>query len=80
MRELAGRNRSDGLLPLPVAPNLAPMPLHRELIELLACPKCRGKLDLRPDESAFLCPRCKLAYAVVDEIPNFIIEEAKPIE
>jgi uncharacterized protein YbaR (Trm112 family) len=56
------------------------MPLHKELIELLACPKCRGKLDLRPDESAFLCPRCKLAYAVVDEIPNFIIEEAKPID
>jgi uncharacterized protein len=56
------------------------MPLNRELIELLACPKCRGKLDLRGDESAFVCARCKLAYPVIDEIPNFIIEEAKPVE
>ncbi len=56
------------------------MPLNRELIELLACPKCRAKLDLRADESAFVCARCKLAYAVVDEIPNFIIEEARPVE
>jgi uncharacterized protein YbaR (Trm112 family) len=56
------------------------MPLSRELIELLACPKCRGKLDLRPDESAFVCGHCKLAYLVVDEIPNFIIEEAKPVD
>jgi uncharacterized protein YbaR (Trm112 family) len=56
------------------------MALNRELIELLACPKCRGKLDLRSDESAFSCARCKLAYPVVDEIPNFIIEEAKPLE
>ena len=56
------------------------MPLNRELIELLACPKCRGKLDLRGDESAFVCARCKLAYPVIDEIPNFIIEEAQPIK
>jgi uncharacterized protein len=68
------------LLPVPGPPNLRAMPLHRELIELLACPKCRGKLALRPDESAFLCARCKLAYPVIDEIPNFIIEEAKPLE
>ena len=55
------------------------MSLNKELIDILACPKCKGKLTLRPDESAFECPRCRLAYAVVDEIPNFIIEEAQPL-
>jgi uncharacterized protein YbaR (Trm112 family) len=55
------------------------MPLNRELIDVLACPKCKGPLTLRPDESAFECAACKLAYAVVDEIPNFIVEEAKPL-
>jgi uncharacterized protein YbaR (Trm112 family) len=55
------------------------MPLNRELVELLACPKCKGKLVLRGDESAFECHACRLVYAVVDEIPNFIIEEAKPL-
>ncbi|HET6282840.1 MAG TPA: Trm112 family protein [Polyangia bacterium] len=55
------------------------MPLNKELIDILACPKCKGPLTLRPDESAFECPRCQLAYAVTDDIPNFIIEEAQPL-
>jgi uncharacterized protein YbaR (Trm112 family) len=55
------------------------MALNRELIEILACPKCKGALELRGDESAFDCKTCKLAYAVVDDIPNFIIEEAQPL-
>jgi uncharacterized protein YbaR (Trm112 family) len=56
------------------------MPLNRELIDILACPKCKGPLILRADESAFECNACKLAYLVVDDIPNFIIEEAQPLK
>ena len=56
------------------------MPLNRDLIDILACPKCKGPLTLRPDESAFECAACKLAYPVVDDIPNFLIEEAQPLE
>jgi uncharacterized protein len=56
------------------------MALNKELIEILACPKCKGSLNLRPDESAFECGRCKLAYPVVDDIPNFIVEEAQPLK
>ena len=55
------------------------MPLNRELVDILACPKCKGPLSLRPDESAFECGACKLAYAVVDDIANFIVEEAQPL-
>ena len=56
------------------------MPLTRELIDILACPKCKGALKLRDDQSAFECHNCKLVYAVLDDIPNFIIEEAQPLE
>jgi len=55
------------------------MALNPELIDILACPKCKGSLTLRPDESAFECAKCKLAYPVVDDIPNFIIEDAQPV-
>jgi hypothetical protein len=55
------------------------MALNRDLIDILACPKCKGPLVLRPDESAFECPVCKLAYLVTDDIPNFLIDEAQPI-
>jgi uncharacterized protein len=56
------------------------MPLNRDLLDILACPKCKGAIALRPDESAFVCVACKLVYPVVDEIPNFIVEEALPLE
>ena len=55
------------------------MPLNRDLIDILACPKCKGPLKLREDESAFECGACKLVYMVVDDIPNFIVEEALPL-
>jgi uncharacterized protein YbaR (Trm112 family) len=56
------------------------MALNRELIDILACPKCKGALKLRDDESAFECPVCKLAYLVTDDIPSFLIEEAQAIQ
>jgi uncharacterized protein YbaR (Trm112 family) len=63
------------------------MPLNQELIDLLACPKCKGKLELTPAQGAaapatatgFVCRACKLLYPIVDDIPNFIIEEARPL-
>jgi len=56
------------------------MALNKELIDILACPKCKGSLRLRPGQSAFECDRCKLAYPVIDDIPNFIVEEAQPLK
>ncbi len=55
------------------------MALNKDLVDLLACPKCKGPLTLRADESAFECPACKLAYLVNDDIPNFLIDDAKPL-
>ena len=55
------------------------MPLSRELVEILVCPKCKGAIMLRTDESAFECKNCRLVYAVVDGIPNFLIDEATPL-
>ena len=56
------------------------MALNKDLIDMLACPKCKGPLTLRADQSAFECQTCKLAYPVIEDIPNFIIEEAQPIK
>jgi uncharacterized protein YbaR (Trm112 family) len=55
------------------------MPLSPELIEMVRCPKCIGALELAGDQSAFVCKKCRLVYAVVDDIPNFLIEEATPL-
>ena len=56
------------------------MPISQELLEILACPKCKGEVRLKEDGSAFVCETCRLVYLVVDDIPNFLIDEALPLE
>ena len=56
------------------------MSLDPQILEIIACPKCKGRLEQKPDGTALLCRACRLAYAVVDEIPNLITEDAQPIE
>jgi uncharacterized protein YbaR (Trm112 family) len=53
------------------------MGLSRELLEILACPKCKG--EIRPDdrEEKLVCDRCRLAYPVRDGIPVMLIDEAE---
>jgi uncharacterized protein YbaR (Trm112 family) len=54
--------------------------MDQELLEILACPKCKGSLDLTTDESELLCGNCRLSYRIDDGIPILLIEEASPIE
>lgn len=52
------------------------MPLNQELLELLACPVCRGPLKPVDDETGLECEACGLVYPVRDEIPVMLREEA----
>jgi uncharacterized protein YbaR (Trm112 family) len=56
------------------------MALAKELKEVLACPKCKGELEFREDESRILCHTCKLEYRIEDDIPVMLIDEAKPLQ
>jgi hypothetical protein len=53
--------------------------IDKELLEILACPKC--KADVRLDEAAqrIICtsPTCGLRYPIRDGIPVMLIEEAE---
>ena len=53
--------------------------MKKELLDILACPQCKGKIELSEDENALLCHACQLSYAIRDGIPIMIIEEAEPI-
>lgn len=53
------------------------MSLSKELLEILACPKCKGGLEYREEEVRLLCKACRLAYEVKDGIPVMLVEEAK---
>ncbi len=54
------------------------MALSPELLEILRCPKCKSKVELKPDGNALKCvnAECSLVYPVKDDIPVMIIEEA----
>jgi hypothetical protein len=55
------------------------MSISKELIEILACPKCKGDLIYRENE-AFICKNCKLLYPIRDGIPVMLIDEAQPVQ
>jgi len=50
-----------------------------ELLEILACPKCKGDLELIPDKGLY-CSSCKLLYPVREGIPIMLVEEAEHYE
>jgi uncharacterized protein len=52
------------------------MPIDKELLDILVCPKCKGELILENDESGLICNACKLKYRIEDEIPVMLIDEA----
>ena len=56
------------------------MELDPKLLEILACPKCKGDLDLNQNSSGLICKACKLEYPIRDGIPVMLIEEARDVE
>ena len=60
------------------------MALAPELLEILACPRCKGGLEPRGGEGegapeALGCKACRLSFAVEEGIPVMLLEEAKPV-
>jgi hypothetical protein len=55
------------------------VPVDKELMEILACPSCRGNVELRREGDAewIVCLNCGLRYPVRDGLPVMLVEEAK---
>lgn len=51
--------------------------LDKELLEILACPKCKGDLEYDRENEKLICHACRLKYAIRDDIPVMLIEEAE---
>ena len=51
---------------------------NKELLAILACPKCKGPVRLNEEESGVICDSCRLIYEIRDGIPIMLIDEAKP--
>lgn len=52
------------------------MPIDKELLDILACPKCKGDIYLNDEKNGLICDPCKLKYEIKDDIPIMLIDEA----
>jgi uncharacterized protein YbaR (Trm112 family) len=56
------------------------MALDPQLLEILACPEDKGPLWYFADEDSLYNPRLRRRYAVRDDIPILLIEEAETVD
>jgi uncharacterized protein YbaR (Trm112 family) len=57
--------------------------MKKELMDILACPVCKGELKLTVEEEkegevvtgSLHCPKCGVNYPIVDSIPNLLPPE-----
>ncbi len=55
------------------------MAIDQELLNILACPKCKGEVKLTEEGDGLVCEACKLKYPIKDDIPVMLIDEAENI-
>ncbi len=56
------------------------MAISQELLDILACPKCKGDIYQNSSKDGLICDNCKLLYEIRDDIPIMLIDEAKPLK
>lgn len=54
--------------------------IDKELLEILACPGCKGDIEYVEAEDKIVCKACRLKYPIRNDIPIMLIEEAEKIE
>jgi uncharacterized protein YbaR (Trm112 family) len=52
------------------------MAVDKELLEILACPQCKTKVELVKNATALKCPQCRRVFPIKDDIPVMLLDEA----
>ena len=56
------------------------MALDQRLLDILACPEDKGPLLYFEDEAVLYNPRLRRTYAITDDIPVLLIDEATTVD
>ena len=56
------------------------MPVDKELLAILACPKCKGDVQLSSKGDGLICESCQVMYPIREDIPVMLIDEAIPLD
>lgn len=53
------------------------MTVSKDLLNILACPQCKGAVHYVESAQEICCEQCRLAYPVRDDIPVMLVDEAR---
>jgi len=53
--------------------------ISQDLLDILACPKCKEAVHLNDEKNGLVCEACQLLYEIRDDIPVMLIDEAKSL-
>ena len=53
--------------------------ISKDLLDILACPACKGPVHLNEDENGLICDQCRLLYEIVDDIPVMLVDKANKL-
>ena len=53
--------------------------MDKKLLDILACPVCKGPLVYDQTEQELICKADHLAYAIKDDIPIMLVDEARKL-
>lgn len=53
------------------------MSIDKELLDILACPACKGEVKLEGEKIVCQNSQCGLRYPIRDGIPVMLVEEAE---
>lgn len=51
--------------------------LDKQLLDILACPKCKGDLEYKSNDDQLICHNCRLKYNIKEDIPVMLIDESE---
>lgn len=56
------------------------MIMDNKLLDILACPICKGELNYDKENSELICEKDKLAFPIRDDIPVMLESEARSLQ
>jgi uncharacterized protein YbaR (Trm112 family) len=51
--------------------------VDKKLLEIVACPACKGGLVYDEKDQKLVCQKCRLKYPVKDHIPVMLVDQAE---
>ena len=54
------------------------MPVDKQLLDIMACPKCKGDIRYDQKQNAIFCDKCRLKFKVLDgDIPDMLLADSE---